>query len=215
MGIKERKEREKQRRINDILEAAREVFEGNGFLNTALQDVAKRAEISVGLIYRYFESKEDIFASLALKGAKEFDRDLKEYIKQSLAKKEKASVAMTKIAERFFAYYVPYGDYFDTLLYSYKGMKKEVQISSMTFTRLMSVTLNSLDQLKDYFLECGQLDVKDEDEALEIVFMFWAFMLGCHKLFDQSGRGHLISFTQETFISNMVEKMMSGLAAKH
>ncbi|NBY20634.1 TetR/AcrR family transcriptional regulator [bacterium] len=74
MGVKERKEREKLQRSQDILEAARRVFESKGFLNTTLQDVAKEAEISVGLIYRYFQSKEDMFASLALKGAEQFDK---------------------------------------------------------------------------------------------------------------------------------------------
>lgn len=68
MGVKERKERERRQRSNEILESARRLFESKGFLNTTLQDVAENAEISVGLIYRYFQSKEDIFASLALKG---------------------------------------------------------------------------------------------------------------------------------------------------
>src|SRR6476659_2510768 len=84
MGVKERKERERQQRSNDILEAARRLFESKGFLNTTLQDVAKEAEISVGLIYRYFESKEDIFASLALKGAEVFDSELEAIFERAL-----------------------------------------------------------------------------------------------------------------------------------
>ena len=86
MGIKERKEREKLQRSQDILEAARRVFESKGFLNTTLQDVAKEAEISVGLIYRYFQSKEDMFASLALKGAEQFDADLELSLKKGIKK---------------------------------------------------------------------------------------------------------------------------------
>ena len=91
MGVKERKEREKQQRANDILEAARMLFETKGFLNTTLQDVAKAAEISVGLIYRYFESKEDIFASLALKGAEQLDQEIDTILKRAASQRKRST----------------------------------------------------------------------------------------------------------------------------
>jgi AcrR family transcriptional regulator len=213
LGVKERKEREKQQRSNDILEAARRIFEKSGFLNTTLQDVAKEAEISVGLIYRYFQSKEDIFASLALKGAEQFDRDLDEVLKRASNAKKRppASKVLQETAEAFFAFYSPYGEYFDMLLYSYKGMK-EVQIQGTTVTRLMSVTLTSLDKLKNYVVESGQFRAKTEDEALRVVFLLWGILLGCHKLFDSSGRGHLFAFAQENFVSDMISQIMEGIA---
>ena len=68
MGVKERKERERRQRSNEILESARRLFESKGFLNTTLQDVAENAEISVGLIYRYFQSKEADVGKLVPEG---------------------------------------------------------------------------------------------------------------------------------------------------
>lgn len=47
---------EEQRR-NDILEAARRVFEKKGFHNTKIEDIAKHANIAHGTVYRYFPSK--------------------------------------------------------------------------------------------------------------------------------------------------------------
>ena len=213
MGTKERKEREKRQRANDILEAARQIFERKGFLNTPLQDVAKEAEISVGLIYRYFQSKEDIFASLALKGAEQFDKKLETLLKKAHRSKNKAQIIelFVEIAESFFAFYGPYGEYFDMLLYSYKGMK-EVQIQATTLTRLMSVTLSSLDRIKTFIQDSPALKPKDEDEALTTVFLFWGLLLGCHKLFDSSGRGHLFAFNKETFLRHMMEQVLSGVA---
>src|SRR5580700_2342999 len=101
MGVPERKAREKQRRANDILEAARRSFETKGFLNTTLQDVAKEAEISVGLIYRYFQSKEDIFASLALKGAEQFDREIEAILKRPPGSRRRPNLnrVLAQIAE--------------------------------------------------------------------------------------------------------------------
>ncbi len=214
MGVKERKERERMLRTNGILEAARGLFDRKGFLNTTLQDVAKEAEISVGLIYRYFQSKEDIFASLALKGAEQFDRDLEIILKRSrVRKRTSAQAILNEIATAFFSFYAPYGEYFDMLIYSYKGMKG-VQIHAATLTRLMSVTLSSLDRIKMYILSSPHFQCKDEDEALRIVFLLWGILLGCHKLFDNSGRGHLFAFKQEEFVRKMIDLIFDGIAVR-
>jgi len=213
MGVKERKQRERLQRKSDIIEAARSVFESKGFLNTTLQDVAKEAEISVGLIYRYFESKEDIFASLALKGAEQFDREIAAILKKASSTKKRpvAPIVLKEIASVFFGFYDPYGEYFDLLLYSYKGLK-EVQIHGTTLTRLMSVTLSSLDKLKTFIVSSPEFRAKDEDEALQIVFLLWGTLLGCHKLFDSSGRGHLFAFRQEDFLERIIETILTGIA---
>lgn len=213
MGVKERKERERKQRSNDILEAARRQFEAKGFLNTTLQDVAREAEISVGLIYRYFLSKEDIFASLALKGAKQFDRELAQVTRAIRSRSAKRDVGQVlyEVALRFFEFYSVYGEYFDMLMYSYKGLK-EVQIHATTLTRLMSVTLLSLDKIKSFLLESPEFSVKDEDEAFRVVFLLWGILLGCHKLFDKTGRGHLFAFSQDEFVRKMINTILSGIA---
>jgi len=211
MGVKERKEREKLQRSQDILEAARRVFESKGFLNTTLQDVAKEAEISVGLIYRYFQSKEDMFAALALKGAEQFDLELESVLKKGARKKNSVQKILTSIAKSFFDFYSPYGEYFDMLLYSYKGLK-QVQIQGSTLTSLMSVTLGSLDKLKTFIVNSPEFRAKNDDEALQVVFLLWGILLGCHKIFDDSGRGHLFAFSREDFIEQVVQQIMVGIA---
>lgn len=52
---------EKQNRIMDI---ARAEFAKNGFLATNINAVAKKAGISIGSLYSYFSSKEDLFLAL-------------------------------------------------------------------------------------------------------------------------------------------------------
>lgn len=48
-----------------LLEAAKEIFEENGFLNARISDIADRAGLSHGSFYHYFESKEQIFREVA------------------------------------------------------------------------------------------------------------------------------------------------------
>jgi AcrR family transcriptional regulator len=47
-----------------ILRAAEDEFADRGYAATRMQDIARRAGMSVGALYRYFDSKEAIFASM-------------------------------------------------------------------------------------------------------------------------------------------------------
>lgn len=53
-----------QRRRRQILDAATEVMSRAGFHATAMQAVAERAGISVGLIYQYFGNKDDLLLAV-------------------------------------------------------------------------------------------------------------------------------------------------------
>jgi AcrR family transcriptional regulator len=48
-----------------LIEAARQVFERDGFLNARISDIAATANLSQGSFYHYFESKEQIFREVA------------------------------------------------------------------------------------------------------------------------------------------------------
>jgi AcrR family transcriptional regulator len=57
--------RRKDARPQEIIEAAMDEFVANGYANAKLADVAKRAGVVKGTIYRYFETKADVFRAVA------------------------------------------------------------------------------------------------------------------------------------------------------
>jgi AcrR family transcriptional regulator len=67
MGIQERKEREKERRKQQIIVAAKRVFSEKGFSKSTMEDIASEAELSPGTLYLYFKNKEELYASLSLR----------------------------------------------------------------------------------------------------------------------------------------------------
>ena len=67
MGVAERKEREKQQRRDEIVQAAEEVFFSKGFDKSTMDDIAEHAELSKGTLYLYFKSKEDLHMAVAHK----------------------------------------------------------------------------------------------------------------------------------------------------
>ncbi len=59
-----RYQRRKDARPAEITEAAMAAFAENGYAATRVDDVAKRAGVSKGLLYLYFKTKEDLFKAV-------------------------------------------------------------------------------------------------------------------------------------------------------
>jgi len=55
-----------------IRQAALELFASNGYMQTSISDIAKKAQISKGLLYNYFESKEELLTEIIKAGVNEF-----------------------------------------------------------------------------------------------------------------------------------------------
>jgi TetR/AcrR family transcriptional regulator, repressor for uid operon len=55
-----------ERRRAQILEAARACFRDRGFRQTTIEEICAEARISPGALYRYFDSKADLVAAIAL-----------------------------------------------------------------------------------------------------------------------------------------------------
>ena len=82
MGLKERREREREERKRQILAAARSLLFAEGLQATSINKIAKSAELGVGTIYFYFASKEEIFAALQEEGIELLHDKIKKRIKK-------------------------------------------------------------------------------------------------------------------------------------
>ena len=65
-----------------IEDAARELLIKQGFHATSMRDIAKRADISLGNVYNYFETKEAIFESIINRYLIVIDLKLKDILEQ-------------------------------------------------------------------------------------------------------------------------------------
>jgi TetR/AcrR family transcriptional regulator len=57
---------------SQLLDAAEEVFGRRGFHGTTLKEIAELAEFSVGSVYSFFSSKEDLFQQIFLRRGEDF-----------------------------------------------------------------------------------------------------------------------------------------------
>lgn len=59
-----RRERERQRKLTEVLEAAGRVFSRKGFYAASMEEIAVEAGYATGALYRYFNSKESLYIAL-------------------------------------------------------------------------------------------------------------------------------------------------------
>jgi AcrR family transcriptional regulator len=68
MGISERKQREKEQRKKEILDAAERLFFSRGYEDVSMDEIAREVELNKATIYLYFKNKETLFAAIVLRG---------------------------------------------------------------------------------------------------------------------------------------------------
>lgn len=87
-------------RREQILVAARACFLRKGLHNTSMQDLIKEAGLSVGAVYRYFKSKDEIIAAIAGGVVGGISRRIDEIATQQLPLLESLSVLLDVIDEQ-------------------------------------------------------------------------------------------------------------------
>jgi AcrR family transcriptional regulator len=91
-----------------LIEAAREVVNERGMTGLRVEDVARRAGLSVGTFYLYFEGKDDLFAKLVV----EYTGRLRERMQAAYAKTPaKTTASTTDLANRFERGLIAYLDF--------------------------------------------------------------------------------------------------------
>jgi TetR/AcrR family transcriptional regulator len=174
MGVAERKERERNRRRNDIIDAAEKVFMTKGFENATMDDVAEEAEFSKGTLYTYFQSKNELCLSIVLRGINvlmsRFD------IVKSLE-----SPGLTKLrllAEACRKFYVDFPNY----AFAFSNYKQH-----RTGCNLESSILDTIDeknavvrQLFSSVIESGKTDlsIKTNADSEKLTWILWGDISG-------------------------------------
>lgn len=121
MGISERKEKEKRIRRNDIIDAAEEVFFSKGYNVATMDDVAKKAEFSKRTVYVYFNSKEQLYFEIMVRGYK----FLIEMIEAALAERKNMNAIerIELIGKTLYQFNIEYPNYFDAIMCYENGEK--------------------------------------------------------------------------------------------
>jgi len=91
-----------------ILKAAREIFFRDGFADTNLDELASRAEVGKGTLYRHFESKIELYVAVLADGGAAFDDAMRPVAEQAAPALER----LREIGRFYRRYWSERPDYF-------------------------------------------------------------------------------------------------------
>jgi site-specific DNA-adenine methylase len=99
-----RTKRELKRRQENkkyILEVAEKLFVKNGYRKTAMDDIAEEAQFSKATIYRYFESKLDIFTQIVKNSVDEYRKELTQITEEKTSAEKRVKKVIYSILMYF------------------------------------------------------------------------------------------------------------------
>jgi TetR/AcrR family transcriptional regulator len=148
MGIAERREREKEQRRNDIIDAAEKVFFSKGLEDASMDEVAESAELSKGTLYLYFKSKEELYLAIHLRG----NRILRDMFAKAVNTPQNGLEKTRAVGWSYFEYYQNYPNYFNAMIY-YESREIDFADSSPVAQQCLLLGKETLDILAGAIVE--------------------------------------------------------------
>ncbi len=147
MGIQERKLREKEQRIREILRAAKDMFLSKGYIHTTMLDIAERSELSRRTVYLYFKSKDEI--SFAVMN--DAFHKLRDKIKEASEQQGTAIERLGFMKQAYIDFFkLNYEDFYFTLYFDLKLNMRNISSheAQTTFDYVLEIINTLVDVLK-------------------------------------------------------------------
>ena len=208
MGISERKEREKQRRKEEILDAAQKVFFSRGIENSTMDEVAEKAELSKGTLYLYFKSKEDIHWAITYRGI----RDLLALTEKRIDREKNALENLLIIADTFIQFTHDQKELANSMLI-FEGCdinKMNVDQDQIRHSFLHDSPIQLVTEFVGIGVEKGL--IRNDIPVNTLSHILWSQLIGVlqiairkKELFD------LVKITREDLIENHIKIILKGI----
>ena len=211
MGTSGRREREKAKRREDILRAAREVFFSRGAGRATIDDVAARAEVSKGTIYLYFESKEAILAHFVLEGLDLLSSQLQ--TAYAPHKDLPADERVRRLAHAYLKFSKSHHEYFRLMTAFDRGQFREHVPPSLyqEVTERSLASLRWVEQALEQGRASGQLTVSD---SWQMAGVLWASLNGVLLLLEHPLRQEILGVPLNMLFDSTLELLLHGLDAE-
>ena len=210
MSTTGRRERERAKRREDILQAARDVFFSGGFSRATVDDVAARAEVSKGTVYLYFESKEAILAHLVLEGLDLLAHQLE--TAYAADKDLPAEERVRRLAQAYLKFSKTHPQHLRLLMAFDRGQFRE-RVPPSLYQEVAERSLQNLhwvEQALEQGRASGRFVIGDPREMAGVL---WASLNGVLLLLEHPLRQEILGVTLNTLFDSTLELLLHGLDA--
>ncbi len=167
MGIKERKELEKQEMQKLILDTAMKLFFEKGFENVTIRHIAEKIEYSPATIYLYFKDKDDIIYTLHREGFEQLYR-----LQQTTLSIKDPLKRLRKQGEVYVSFALENPEYYD-LMFIMRGPVRKIKEM-----KEWDIGFRSFEFLRQNIKECMEAGLFREKNIDVATFSLWSYAHG-------------------------------------
>ncbi len=189
-----------------IIDAARAVFFRDGFMPANLDEVAEGAGVAKGTLYRYFESKADLYVAVLADNSKVFTERLREAVETA----ETPSAQLRRLSSFYLEHWQRHPDYFQ-IFWAIDNQKvigdlpKEVV---QEVSKLWEQSLAFLSEVLERGVAAGEIKACDTWEVANILWTVANALIQS----DASGlRRQLRGRPLEDVYTDAIEMLLRGL----
>ncbi|NHJ06278.1 MAG: TetR/AcrR family transcriptional regulator [Candidatus Heimdallarchaeota archaeon] len=212
MSTKSRREREKLKRHNDIIEAAQKRFFEKGYDEVSMDEIAGDLELSKATLYLYFKNKQSLYFAVVIKGM----IILRDTFKIAVEKESTGLKKILGIAQSFFEYMQLYSNYYLLNLSArgkrFANMLYNNEIDNAEF--YLGLTVELLNLLKDVVsigVEDGTLR-KDLDPLQTTMFLGVAIEAAVQVTPEYQILLQQFNLTKEGYFQHSINVLLQGIA---
>jgi AcrR family transcriptional regulator len=212
LGTTERKEREKEKRREDILKAAVQVFFKKGVDNATMDEIAAAAELSKATLYLYFTSKEEIYFFIHLEGHKKLFKMMESAVEKTTETREKIAIYIRTLIE----FQKKHPDYFEAFFY-FLTHEKNIDRNNpyiKKHQKLEERFLNSWIAI----VQQGKNDslIRENLDEISTAVIIWMQLIGFLKIYSVLHKDlkKVLNITKEGILSEYFELIFSGMMKK-
>lgn len=209
--VAERREEEKERRREEILDAAELVFSEKSFDEATMDQVARKARVSRALVYVYFKDKEALHLAICLRGLKIL-REMFETSRDQHATGEQQiraiGLAYMRFSEEFPTHFAA--------LSRFEASSHEIVNGSPCCTTMELIQAGQkVHEETVLALAKGMADKtlrEDLDNLMQVSITLWGFTHGTIQLAQtKSNFMATMGITKESFMIQAIELVMQSL----
>ena len=200
---RDQKKAESRRRI---LESARDVFFRDGFMSANLDEMAEKAGVAKGTLYRYFESKADLYVAVLTNNHEIFLEQMRVAGQQG----ETALERVRSIARFYFDHWMEHPDYF----LIFWAVDNESVIGELPRSELEKISefwernLNVIHEALVYGVERGEFVQCD---TWEVATMLWSVADSLIESDNTRARRQIRRRPLEPLFMHAVDVIMRGI----
>jgi len=192
-----------------ILEAARQVFFRDGFMAANLDEVARGAGVAKGTLYRYFDSKADLYVAVLANNGEEFERRMRAAVDPS----QSSADQIRATARFYFDHWTQHQEYFQ-IFWAIENQSVIGELPPAVIDHVSHLWEQCLQILADVVQRGVSRGEFADCDAWEIANIFWT--LGNAVIATEASvtRRNLRRKSLDETFRDSVEVLLRGLAAR-